>query len=301
MPPRRPPAPGAASRAQPADSRRLRRRSGSSSSSTCCSPELRHRNNSGSSSSRSPRRDRRARHGPRRRDAGIDLSVGAVMALSAATLPAYLDPARRSPSRSRCSSACSPERSTACSSESSASSRSWPRSGCSSRGEGSPCSSPTAGSRRSSTRRSAPFGTKQLVGGLQPGVLIALALTAIIAFLVGRTSFGRGCWPSAATGRRPTGGPAGQADPILVYCSAGLLPHRRGPATARSGASDPSFVGLLIELSAITAVVVGGTPLAGGRVRVLGTVAGRDADAAHLRHPDPPRSFRLPTHGWFRR
>ena len=45
-------------------------------------------------------------------------------------------------------------------------------------------------------------------------------------------------------------------------------------ATARSGASDPSFVGLLIELSAITAVVVGGTPLAGGEIRVLGTVAG---------------------------
>ena len=44
--------------------------------------------------------------------------------------------------------------------------------------------------------------------------------------------------------------------------------------TARLGASDPSFVGLLIELSAITAVVVGGTPLAGGRVRVLGTLTG---------------------------
>jgi ribose transport system permease protein len=29
-----------------------------------------------------------------------------------------------------------------------------------------------------------------------------------------------------------------------------------------------------MELSAITAVVVGGTPLSGGRVRVLGTVAG---------------------------
>ena len=44
--------------------------------------------------------------------------------------------------------------------------------------------------------------------------------------------------------------------------------------TARLGASDPSFVGLLIELSAITAVVVGGTPLSGGRVRILGTLAG---------------------------
>jgi ribose transport system permease protein len=45
-------------------------------------------------------------------------------------------------------------------------------------------------------------------------------------------------------------------------------------ATARLGASDPADVGLLMELSAITAVVVGGTPLTGGRVRVLGTVMG---------------------------
>ena len=45
-------------------------------------------------------------------------------------------------------------------------------------------------------------------------------------------------------------------------------------ATARLTASDPSALGHLIELSAITAVVVGGTPLTGGKVRVLGTVAG---------------------------
>ena len=44
--------------------------------------------------------------------------------------------------------------------------------------------------------------------------------------------------------------------------------------TARLSASDPSFVGNLIELSAITAVVVGGTPLSGGRVRIVGTLAG---------------------------
>ena len=44
--------------------------------------------------------------------------------------------------------------------------------------------------------------------------------------------------------------------------------------TARLSASDPSFVGNLIELSAITAVVVGGTPLSGGQVRILGTLAG---------------------------
>ncbi len=45
-------------------------------------------------------------------------------------------------------------------------------------------------------------------------------------------------------------------------------------AAARIQSSDASAVGLLIELSAITAVVVGGTLLTGGKVRVLGTVAG---------------------------
>ena len=57
-------------------------------------------------------------------------------------------------------------------------------------------------------------------------------------------------------------------------------------ATARLGASDPSSIGLLIELSAITAVVVGGTPLTGGRVRVLGTVAGALLMQLHARDAD---------------
>ena len=46
---------------------------------------------------------------------------------------------------------------------------------------------------------------------------------------------------------------------------------RDGPRRARGSVVR---LGNLIELSAITAVVVGGTPLAGGRVRIVGTVAG---------------------------
>jgi ribose/xylose/arabinose/galactoside ABC-type transport system permease subunit len=42
--------------------------------------------------------------------------------------------------------------------------------------------------------------------------------------------------------------------------------------SARIGASDPSFIGLNLELTAIAAVVIGGTPLAGGRIAILGTV-----------------------------
>ncbi|GAA0266374.1 ABC transporter permease [Cryptosporangium japonicum] len=62
---------------------------------------------------------------------------------------------------------------------------------------------------------------------------------------------------------------------LTVYVLSGVLAALAGVLnTARLGASDPSFVGLLIELSAITAVVVGGTPLSGGRIRVIGTLLG---------------------------
>jgi ribose transport system permease protein len=62
---------------------------------------------------------------------------------------------------------------------------------------------------------------------------------------------------------------------IGVYVTSGVLAAIAGVViTARLNYSDPSSVGTLVELSAITAVVVGGTPLSGGRVRVLGTVAG---------------------------
>ena len=62
---------------------------------------------------------------------------------------------------------------------------------------------------------------------------------------------------------------------IGVYAISGALAAAAGViATARLGAGDAANTGLLMELSAITAVVVGGTPLSGGRVRILGTVAG---------------------------
>jgi ribose/xylose/arabinose/galactoside ABC-type transport system permease subunit len=62
---------------------------------------------------------------------------------------------------------------------------------------------------------------------------------------------------------------------VGVYAICGVLAAIAGVlATSRLAASDPADMGLLMELSAITAVVVGGTPLTGGKVRVLGTVMG---------------------------
>ncbi|MFE9851596.1 ABC transporter permease [Streptomyces sp. NPDC005576] len=107
-------------------------------------------------------------------------------------------------------------------------------------------------------------------------VLIAGVLAVAVAFLVRRTTFGRQI--VAVGGNRAAAGLAGlpvKRVLIGVYVLCGVLAALAGVlATARLTASDPSSLGTLMELSAITAVVVGGTPLTGGSVRVLGTVAG---------------------------
>jgi ribose/xylose/arabinose/galactoside ABC-type transport system permease subunit len=112
--------------------------------------------------------------------------------------------------------------------------------------------------------------------GLPMLVWIAALLVLVVAFVVRRTVFGRRLL--AIGGNRPATELAGvpvKRVLITVYVSCSVLASIAGLlAVARIQSSDASAVGLLIELSAITAVVVGGTPLTGGRVRVLGTVAG---------------------------
>jgi ribose/xylose/arabinose/galactoside ABC-type transport system permease subunit len=112
--------------------------------------------------------------------------------------------------------------------------------------------------------------------GVPVVVLIAAVLAVAVGFVVRRTTFGRQL--VAVGGNRSASDLAGlPVRRILlgVYILAGTFAALAGIlATARLTASDPSAIGNLMELAAITAVVVGGTPLSGGRVRVLGTVAG---------------------------
>jgi ribose/xylose/arabinose/galactoside ABC-type transport system permease subunit len=114
------------------------------------------------------------------------------------------------------------------------------------------------------------------VAGIPLPVVVAAVLTVAVMAIVRRTTFGRRL--VAIGGNRTASELSGlpvRRILLLVYVASGLLAAAAGIlATARLQASDPSSLGLLMELSAITAVVVGGTPLTGGRVRVLGTVAG---------------------------
>jgi ribose transport system permease protein len=112
--------------------------------------------------------------------------------------------------------------------------------------------------------------------GIPIVVLIVLVVAIVVAVLVARTTFGR--YVVAIGGNQDASFLAGvpvRRTLLSVYILSGVLAALAGIIqTARLSASDPSFVGNLIELSAITAVVVGGTPLSGGRVRILGTLAG---------------------------
>ncbi|OON73427.1 ABC transporter permease [Streptomyces tsukubensis] len=125
-------------------------------------------------------------------------------------------------------------------------------------------------------------------------VLIAAALALLVAFVVRRTTFGRQLL--AIGDSRPAAKLAGlpvRRVLIVVYVCSGVLAAVAGVlATARLHASDPTSLGTLMELSAITAVVVGGTPLSGGRVRIGGTVAGavliQLLTATLIKHDLPP-------------
>lgn len=119
------------------------------------------------------------------------------------------------------------------------------------------------------------LGTDSVLG-VPVVVVIAAVLAVLVALLVQRTTFGRQL--VAVGGNRAAAALAGlpvRRVLLGVYVICGVLAALAGVlATARLTASDPSSLGNLMELSAITAVVVGGTPLSGGSVRVLGTVMG---------------------------
>ncbi|WP_423921771.1 ABC transporter permease [Frigoribacterium sp. 2-23] len=114
------------------------------------------------------------------------------------------------------------------------------------------------------------------VVGIPYTVLIAAIVFVLVWFTVRRTTFGRAL---EAIGGNPRAAElAGlriKRTLVTVYIVCGVLAAFAGVlAAARSQASDPRTLGLLMELNAIAAVVIGGTPLSGGKIRAVGTVAG---------------------------
>jgi inositol transport system permease protein len=61
---------------------------------------------------------------------------------------------------------------------------------------------------------------------------------------------------------------------VKVYAIAGLLAGLAGIVTAARAETAQAGMGMMYELDAIAAAVIGGTSLAGGRGRIFGTVIG---------------------------
>lgn len=119
------------------------------------------------------------------------------------------------------------------------------------------------------------LGTSHL-GPVPIQVIVMILVVAASIFIMRASSFGR--YVLAVGGNEAASHLAGvkvRRTKILVYGLSGLLAGIAGLIeSARGGASDPSNVGLGIELDAIAAVVIGGTALTGGRATIVGTVIG---------------------------
>lgn len=109
-------------------------------------------------------------------------------------------------------------------------------------------------------------------------VQVALMLLIVVAaiFVMRVTTFGR--YVAAVGGNEAAARLAGvkvHRTKIAVYAISGLLAGLAGLIeTSRLGVSDAPNIGLNIELDAIAATVVGGTPLTGGRATIVGTLIG---------------------------
>lgn len=117
---------------------------------------------------------------------------------------------------------------------------------------------------------------KGVLAGVPVQVIVMAVVVGVAIFVMRATPFGR--YVVAVGGNEAASRLAGikiHRTKIIVYALSGLLAGLAGLIeTARLGASDAQKVGLNIELDAIAATVVGGTPLTGGRATVIGTLIG---------------------------
>lgn len=117
---------------------------------------------------------------------------------------------------------------------------------------------------------------KGRVLGVPTQAILAAVVVASAAVLLRKTVLGRSI--VAVGGNERAARLAGvrvSRVKVVVYATSGLLAGLAGLVeTARLSATDAGTIGKGVELDAIVAAVLGGTPLAGGRGRIGGMVVG---------------------------
>lgn len=112
--------------------------------------------------------------------------------------------------------------------------------------------------------------------GLPHLLIVAVAVLAATAFVMRYTTFGRDAF--AIGGNEDVARLSGirvSRDKLVLYGLAGALSGLAGiMLLSRLAAASPGTGGLTLQLTAVAAVVIGGTSLAGGRGTVIGTALG---------------------------
>jgi galactofuranose transport system permease protein len=114
------------------------------------------------------------------------------------------------------------------------------------------------------------------VFGIRVQIILMVAIVLIAGWVLRATTFGRYMLATGgnAAAARLAGVPVKRVL-LSVYIISGALAGLAGLIVAGiNQSSDPSQVGQFMELDAIAAVAVGGTPLTGGRATVFGTLIG---------------------------
>lgn len=110
--------------------------------------------------------------------------------------------------------------------------------------------------------------------GINP-VLIFIVIAAIFHVVLRYTRFGKFTYAIGANRQAArVSGINVNRHLIWIYTIAGLLSGIAGSVTAARAISGQSGMGVMYELDAIAAVVIGGSSLAGGVGRITGTVIG---------------------------
>lgn len=120
------------------------------------------------------------------------------------------------------------------------------------------------------------LGSLKLFGFVPIQIVPILLSIAIVWFILEKTILGR--YIQAVGDNAESAKYAGINSArtlIFVYTFCAILAGLAGIfATAKNAAADGNTLGLLSELDAIAAVAIGGTSMAGGRARIFGTVIG---------------------------
>jgi ribose/xylose/arabinose/galactoside ABC-type transport system permease subunit len=111
--------------------------------------------------------------------------------------------------------------------------------------------------------------------GVPTPAWIALAALLGVGILLKKTAFGRGVLALGGNreAARLSGLPTRRTE-ILVYLLSGLLAGLAAVVVTARGATAVPDAGKFFELRAITAVVVGGTAVVGGKATIIGTALG---------------------------